>query len=166
MKSKKLKEDIIAYGVVLAVALIAILYIIPTQVTVPKAASGIFTPRTYPYICFTVIALCSAIGLCRSVIRFASGRKNDADFMKGFRKWSEKSKREKLGDFMPWICAALCILCAVLFSKIGFIPATLIVAPVILLVLGDRKPMHFVYVYAFCAVMYVIFKFVLGVRLP
>lgn len=166
MKSKKLKEDIIAYGVVLAVALIAIFYVIPTQVTVPKAASGVFTPRTYPYICFTVITLCSGIGLCTSVIRFFSGRKNDADFMKGYYKWREKGGREKLADFMPWICAALCILYAVLFSKIGFIPATLIVAPVILLVLGDRKPMHFVYVYAFCAVMYVIFKFVLGVRLP
>lgn len=166
MKSKKIKEDIIAYGVVLAVALVAIFYIIPSQVTVPKAASGLFTPRTYPYICFTVIAICSAIGLCRSVIRFISGKKNDPDFMKGFRAWKEKSGREKLGAFMPWICAALCILYAILFSKIGFIPATLIVAPIILFVLGDKKPLHYVYVYAFCAVMYVIFKVVLGVRLP
>lgn len=165
MKSNKLKEDIIAYGVVLAVALTAIFYIIPSQVTVPKAASGMFTPRTYPYICFTVIGICSACGLLRSIMQFFSAKKNDPDFMKGTA-WKDKSRKEMIGAFMPWICAAFCVLYAILFSKIGFIPATIIIAPIILFVLGDKKPMHYVYVYAFCAVMYVIFKFILDVRLP
>lgn len=166
MKNKKIKEDMFAYGVVLAVSLTAIFYIIPTWITVPKAATGVFTPRTYPYLCFIVIAICSFIGYFRSIMNYVLGKKADPDFMKGVKTWKEMDKKERIGVLMPWICAALCVAYALLFSNWGFIPATVIIAPVILLVMGDKKPMHFVYVYAFCAVMYVIFKFVLGVRLP
>lgn len=165
MKSKKIREDIIVFSVVFAVALLAVFYIIPSYVTVPKAAKGIFTPQTFPYMCFFVIGLCSAVGLIKSIFTYFR-EKSSSDFKAGTKTWKEKTGREKLGVFMPWICAALCILYAVLFGRIGFIWSTVIIAPIILFILGDKTPMHYVYVYAFCAVMYVIFRFVLSVRLP
>lgn len=165
MKKTKIKEDIISFSVVFVLALIAIFYIIPTYVTVPKAAHGVFTPRTYPYMCFAVIAVCAAVGLIKGIFAYYKG-KQESDFALGEKKWSEMSGHERIGVLMPWICAGLCILYAVLFGTIGFILSTILIAPVILFILNDKKPMHYVYVYAFCAVMYVLFRFVLNVRLP
>lgn len=165
MKSKKIREDILVFSVLFVASLFVLFYVIPTYVTVPKAARGLFTPRTFPAMCFWVIGFCSLLGLIKNILAYFRER-NGEDFRTGVKTWKEKTTREKIGVFMPWICAALCILYAVLFGRIGFIWSTVIIAPVILFILGDKKPMHYVWVYAFCAVMYVIFRFVLNVRLP
>lgn len=165
MKSKKIREDILAFGVLFVISLVVIYHIIPGYVSVPKAAKGLFTPRTFPYMCFYVIGFCSLIGLVKNILAWFRER-NSEDFRTGIKTWKEKTTRERIGVFMPWICAALCVLYAVLFGKIGFIWSTVLIAPTILFILGDRKPMHYVWVYAFCAAMYVIFRFVLKVRLP
>lgn len=165
MKRKNIREDLLAFGVLFILSLVMLYYVIPGYVTVPKAAKGLFTPRTFPYMCFFVIGLCALIGIIKNILAYFR-EKNSESFKADIKTWKEKTAREKLGVFMPWICAALCILYAILFGKIGFIWSTLLIAPVILLILGDRKPMHYVWVYAFCAVMYVIFRFVLSVRLP
>lgn len=166
MNKKKMKEDIMAYAVVLLFSLFFLFYAIPTQISVPKAAVGLFTPRTYPYVCFAVIAVCSVAGLLKSIVKYVRESRSNPEFSKGIQTWKEKTRKEKIGAFMPWICIALCILYAILFGKIGFILSTILIAPIILFILGDKKILHYVYVYAFCAVMYVIFVIVLGVRLP
>lgn len=134
---------------------------------IPKAATGAFTPRTYPDVCIVVILICCVIGLVKEIIHYCRSMKNDPEFSAGAKKWRDKTTREKLGVFMPWICICLCVIYAVLFDKVGFIPATIIIPPIILILLGDmKKPMHYVYVYGFCAVMYVVFTMILGVHLP
>ena len=50
---------------------------------------------------------------------------------------------------------------AVLFIQIGFIPATVIVPPVILFAVGCRKWSYYGIYYAFAAVMYLLFRYVL-----
>ena len=64
------------------------------------------------------------------------------------------------------IIFALCVIYAVLFSMIGYIAATLIVPPIMLLVLGNRKWQHYVSVYAVGAAIYVVFVYLLQIRLP
>ena len=50
-----------------------------------------------------------------------------------------RTRRETLGLFIPFIIFVLILVYAVLFIQIGFIPATVIVPPVILFAVGCRK---------------------------
>ena len=62
---------------------------------------------------------------------------------------------------MPFIVFALVLLYAVLFMMIGFIPATLVVPPVILFVIGCRKWHYYPIYYVFAALMYLLFRYIL-----
>ena len=72
-----------------------------------------------------------------------------------------RTRRETVGLFIPFIIFALILVYAVLFIQIGFIPATVIVPPVILFAVGCRKWSYYGIYYAFAAVMYLLFRCVL-----
>ena len=165
MKQKKYLEDILSFAVVLGICLFFLLGGIEANVPeAPAARNMTFTPRTFPTICFSVIGLCSAAGLIKSAAAYVKSKKEDGEKKEGG--WKSKSRRERIAAFMPWISLALCYAYAWLFSHFGFIAATVVIPPLLLWLLGNRKWQHYVYVYAFCACMYVIFKFVLSVNLP
>lgn len=165
MKLKKLRDDIAAFAVVLAIGVYFLLFGIKDQVGVPAAAANSsFTPRTFPVILFAVITACAAVGLVKSIVLYTREKRQEQETPAPG--WHDKSRKGKIAVFMPWICLLLCFCYAVIFSKFGFIAATLIIPPAILLVLGCRKWQHYLYVYAFCGVMYLIFTLVLKVHLP
>lgn len=165
MKLKKLRDDIAAFAVVLAIGVYFLAFGIADQVGIPAAAAkSSFTPRTFPTILFAVITVCAAAGLIKSVVGYIMEKRTEEGTPAP--KWSEGNRKEKIAAFMPWICLLLCLAYAIIFSKLGFIAATLIIPPIILFVLGCRKWQHYLYVYAFCGAMYLIFTLVLKVRLP
>ncbi len=66
-----------------------------------------------------------------------------------------------MAELIPLGVFALALVYALLFKYIGFIPATILVPPVLLLLLGCRKWYFYAAVYVFSAVMYAVFRFVL-----
>jgi hypothetical protein len=55
---------------------------------------------------------------------------------------------------------------ALLMKPVGFIISTVLATTAILLVLKVKKPLSYLIVYAFSAVIFLVFKYVLYVRLP
>lgn len=166
MKLKKVREDIVVMLVLLAVSIYFLLSGINAQIPESPAARGqLFTPRTFPRLCISVIALCSFAGAVKNIRKYISLKKHN-DIGEPVRRWGDLSRKEIIGQIMPLICFALCAIYALIFSKFGFIIATIIVPPILLFIMGCRKWQHYLCVYGFCAAMYAIFVFVLKVNLP
>ena len=167
MKLKKAREDIFVFAFLIAVSLWLLLYALPTQVAVPQGVlqGGSFTPRTLPLLVVSAMLVCCVLGLAGSVLTYWKLRRAGEALEKN-RKWSEMSRREKLAEFMPLFAFLLCVLYYLLFSYAGFLVATIVVPPLALLAMGDFNWRHYLYVYGFCAVMYLVFTFVLKVHLP
>ena len=166
MKLKKVREDIIVMALLLAVCIYFLVHGIDAQIPESPAARGqMFTPRTFPRLCISVIAVCCFAGFIKNIRQYILiKRQNDAG--ETVRRWKELSGKERIGQMMPLICFALCVVYALIFSKFGFVAATVIVPPILLFIMGCRKWQHYLCVYGFCAVMYAIFVFVLNVNLP
>ena len=159
MEAKKARGDIILYAALTAAGIIFYKWIIPTQIYISKTASAeAFSPDTFPNAVTILFTLASVCGLLLALYRY---RKAVAVEGKPKREARPKQAREIIGIFMPFLVFALIILYAVLFMYIGFIPATVIVPPVILLTVGCRKWYYYPIYYAFAALMYLLFRFVL-----
>lgn len=161
MEAKKARGDIILYGILTVAGIVFYKWIIPMQIYVSKAASAeAFSPDTFPNaatILFTVAAL---IGFVYAIFCYWKAVKAEG---KPEKTGEKMTRREFVGIFIPFIVFGLVILYAVLFSVIGFIPATIIVPPVILLVIGCRKWSYYAIYYVFAAVMYCLFRYILMV---
>lgn len=159
MEAKKARGDIILYAVLSVLGFVFYKYIIPGQVYMSLTASAeAFSPDTFPNavtILFTGAAVC---GLILAIIRYIKAIRVEGKPQKGS---SKKAKNERIGDFMPLIVFALCLLYVILFGWLGFIPATILVPPVILYVIGCRKWNYYPIYYAFAAAMYLLFRFIL-----
>ena len=159
MEAKKARADMILYAVLTLSGIIFYKWIIPTQIYLSKTASAeTFSPDTFPNTVSILFILASFSGLLLSIFRYhkavqAEGRpQHDA---------APKTTREVIGGFMPFIVFALVLAYAVLFMRIGFIPATLIVPPIILFVIGCRKWHYYLIYYAFSTLMYLLFRYIL-----
>lgn len=159
MEAKKARGDIILYAVLTAAGIIFYKWVIPSQIYMSKTASAeAFSPDTFPNavtILFTAASLC---GLLLAVYRY---RKAVAAEGRPVRDAVPKTPREIIGALMPFLVFALILLYAVLFMYAGFIPATVIVPPVILLTVGCRKWYYYPIYYAFAGLMYLLFRFIL-----
>lgn len=159
MKAKEARNDIILYSVLLVASFIFYKWIIPTQIHLNALAKmEKFNPDTFPNFATIVFMIVSAAGLIWAVIRYFMAVKAEG---KPSREKEELTKKEKLGIFMPYFVFALVIVYIILFSQIGFIAASALVPPVILFVIGCRKPKFYLYYYIFTTVMYLLFRFIL-----
>lgn len=166
MKLKKAKEDILVFSFLIAVSLWLLLYVVPNEIPVPQGVlqGGSFTPSTLPLMVIWALMACCVCGLVTSVIRYVSLRRAGEE-EGAVRRWRDLSGQEKRAELTPLLAFLLCLLYYLLFTRAGFIPATVIVPPLVLLVLGDLKWRHYLYVYGFCAVMYLVFTMILRVHL-
>lgn len=116
-------------GIVMGVFSILMLLAMPSQVRLPMFDSGAPSPRIIPGICLVGILICSAILLIESLV-FKKEKIIEFD-------WS----KEKPCIFL---IALLCVYVA-LTIYIGFIPAVIIIFPIMLWYCGERKP--FIYIF-------------------
>lgn len=159
MEAKKARGDIILYSVLAIVSIIFYKWIIPSQIYLSKTASAeTFSPDTFPNAVSVLFILASLSGLILAIFRYYKAVQTEG---KPKRDTVHKTTREIIGSFMPFIVFALVLLYAVLFMCIGFIPATLIIPPVILFVIGCRKWHYYPIYYVFAALMYLLFRYIL-----
>jgi len=161
MEAKKAREDIILYSVLLVAAFVFYKWIIPTQIYMNALARmEKFDPDTFPNFATIFFMIAAIMGIVNSVIRYMKAVKVEG---KPVKEKVEKTQREKVGFWMPFIVFALVIIYIIVFAYFGFIPATAIVPPVILFVIGCRKSHFYAYYYGFVVLMYLLFRFVLSV---
>ena len=119
-----------------------------------------FTPRTFPNLLTGAMAAATALGLILSLLRFARLPKPDKTAEKEVR-----TGKDWIILFIPYIIYGIIIVYSVLFEKLGYIWATLLIPPVLMFLFGCRKWYLYLCVYGFSALMYVLFKYVLYVPL-
>ena len=159
MNAKKARGDIILYGIFTVVGVILYKWIIPTQIYMSKTASAEpFSPDTFPNAVTILFILASLAGLILAIYHYCKAVKAEG---KPVKEPVVRTRRETVGLFIPFIIFALILVYAVLFIQIGFIPATVIVPPVILFAVGCRKWSYYGIYYVFAAVMYLLFRYVL-----
>lgn len=137
-------------GIAMGIFSIAMLMAMPGQVRLPMFDSGAPSPRIIPGICLVGTLICSAVLLVQSLIL----------------------KKEKIIEF-DWNKEKPCILlilllCAfvALIINIGFIPAVVIIFPVLLFYCGERKPFIYIFTVASGIGIFFLFKYVFHVSLP
>ena len=162
---KEIKRDMAVYAVWIAATVLFYFFVIPNQVYLSGSAKAeSFSPDTFPRF-VTIVLFLAAVGgevnawrLYRRQSRLGAqgaGRTAKA------RSAGGKAGREHLAAFIPYIVFLLVLAYGVLFAKLGFIAATAIVPPVVLLVIGCRKARYYLIYYVFAAVLYLLFKYLL-----
>lgn len=156
MKREKVKQDMLLMLFFIAVSLVALLWLIPTQIKVTAMMEAeSFTPRTFPYLIVGGLLLTSVIGFVNNLVQFLK-LKDEAPAPK-------KTKEERKKELFPVLIFALIVAYVVLFNLFGIIVATVIVPPIILWCLRCRKWYMYVAFYLFAAVLFLLFTQVLMV---
>ena len=155
MEIKRQRTNIIVSAIIIVIAAITWFFVIPSQIRVNSlwgSSSGV-TGRTFPYFATALIAMAALGELIQSAMAYTKLKRSGA-------------KAEWTSELRAVLIFALCIIYAVLFDRVGYIVSTLIVPPVMLFVMGSRKWYHYASVYAVGAAMYLIFVYLLQIRLP
>lgn len=169
---KKKKSDAILMAVILIIAIIIYFAIIPNQISMNKKTAAMsFNPATFPKILTLGIMIASGIGFILYTVQALKLKKQYSDEIAEDKKlmaakraeMKTKPFAERITPYVPYLTFILVLAYALIFNYVGFIWATVIIPPIMLFFFGSRKWQHYVAVYAFCAVMYCLFKFVLHV---
>ena len=157
---KTQRDFLIGCGFLLLAAVIAIL--VPFQVRTTKNNLD-FQPTFFPYFSCVLVAAMALILMISNIVKEKAGLFKDLipNFKSSFSKETLTTAKNVILVF------ALCIIYYVLFNLIGFIIATAIMLPVLMLVMGWRKPIPMIIATALTIVLlYLFFAKVMLVRLP
>ena len=162
---KEIKRDMIVYALLIVASVIFYVWIIPAQVIITGSAkSEKFNPDTFPRFVTIVLflsALCGFLNCLRLDRREKRRMVQSAEVPETAGPTESKTTRDRLATFIPYVIFLLVLLYGILFARFGFIPATIIVPPIVLFVIGCRKWHYYVILYVFAAVLYLLFKYLL-----
>lgn len=159
----ELKKHLTNFFVALITFIIAVItwvYFIPMQIRLNAlwgGTSGV-TSRTFPRFACGVAALAAIGEMVQSMLKYRTLTREHVQKVKVPIQWK--------GDLRALAIFALCVIYALLFSTIGYIGATIIVPPFMLLTLGNRNWKHHLSVYGVGIAMYIIFRSLLKITLP
>lgn len=155
---EKYKGDIISSAFFVIVALFLIIVAIPNQIALQSlfgTSNSSVNGRTFPYFVATIMMIASGIQLIVSVINF-----------KNVKDEHVKDKVDPVALKRIFSVIAIFIIYITMFIQIGVIPAMVVAVPAILYAVGGKKISYYLYAYGFVFLMYLLFIYVLQVRLP
>ena len=152
----KNKRELIIYVVALALS-VALWFVIPTAVPMRSEGASFVNSRFFPRVIAVVAMLLSALGIITESLKLKRSQAGGSENMRP-PQWA--SVLRVLG------LAVIMFLYAIALEPLGFIISTIGVVVLILLLMGERKPLNYLVVLAVCAVIYALFTYVLKVRLP
>lgn len=149
MKKFKIKTNLVS-GILMGAIALLLLVLMPGQVRVPAFDSGAPSPRIIPGICLGIMLVSSIALLIQSLIL----------------------KQEKVVEF-DWekekpailLIVGMCVY-IVLMLCIGYVLASLIVFPLVLFYVGERKPGPYIVVVVSAFAIFLLFKNVFNISLP
>ena len=142
MKKFKIKTNLVSGIIMGAIALILIL-VMPSQVRVPAYDSGAPSPRIIPGICLAIMLVSSIALIIQSLVL----------------------KQEKVVEFDWELIVGMCIYIGLMLC-IGYVLASLIVFPLALFYVGERKPGPYIVVLVAAFAIFLLFKNVFNISLP
>lgn len=167
MNKLKLFKDSIVMAVIIVASILTYNIVIPAQI--PDTTGGISSvgaigSRDFPQLVVGLIGIIAGIELIKNLFKaFKALKKMKAENAETSENDAVKpDKKEIIKKYLKVLI--MFILYAVygfLFVKFGFIIPTIFVIPLILFVVGSRNWKHYVSIYVFAAIIYVIFKYVL-----
>ena len=149
MKKFKIKTNLVS-GILMGAIALLLLVLMPGQVRVPAFDSGAPSPRIIPGICLGIMLVSSIALLIQSLVL----------------------KQEKVVEF-DWekekpailLIVGMCVY-IVLMLCIGYVLASLIVFPLVLFYVGERKPGPYIVVLVSAFAIFLLFKNVVNISLP
>ena len=149
MKKFKIKTNLVS-GILMGAIALLLLVLMPGQVRVPAFDSGAPSPRIIPGICLGIMLVSSIALLIQSLVL----------------------KQEKVAEF-DWekekpailLIVGMCVY-IVLMLCIGYVLASLIVFPLVLFYVGERKPGPYIVVLVSAFAIFLLFKNVFNISLP
>ena len=149
MKKFKIKTNLVS-GILMGAIALLLLVLMPGQVRVPAFDSGAPSPRIIPGICLAIMLVSSIALLIQSLIL----------------------KQEKVVEF-DWekekpailLIVAMCVYIGLMLC-IGYVLASLIVFPLVLFYVGERKPGPYIVVLVSAFAIFLLFKNVFNISLP
>lgn len=149
MKKFKIKTNLVS-GILMGAIALLLLVLMPGQVRVPAFDSGAPSPRIIPGICLGIMLVSSIALLIQSLVL----------------------KQEKVVEF-DWekekpailLIVAMCVYIGLMLC-IGYVLASLIVFPLVLFYVGERKPGPYIVVIVSAFAIFLLFKNVFNISLP
>lgn len=149
MKKFKIKTNLVS-GILMGAIALLLLVLMPGQVRVPAFDSGAPSPRIIPGICLGIMLVSSIALLIQSLIL----------------------KQEKVVEF-DWekekpailLIVGMCVYIGLMLC-IGYVLASLIVFPLVLFYVGERKPGPYIVVLVSAFAIFLLFKNVFNISLP
>lgn len=149
MKKFKIKTNLVS-GILMGAIALLLLVLMPGQVRVPAFDSGAPSPRIIPGICLGIMLVSSIALLIQSLVL----------------------KQEKVVEF-DWekekpailLIVAMCVYIGLMLC-IGYVLASLIVFPLVLFYVGERKPGPYIVVLVSAFAIFLLFKNVFNISLP
>ena len=138
MKKFKIKTNLVS-GIIMGVIALILILCIPSQIRVPAYDSGAPSPRIIPGICLAIMLVLKQ----EKVVEFD---------------W-EKEKPAIL------LIVGMCVYIGLMLS-IGYVLASIIVFPLVLFYVGERKPGPYIVVLISAFVIFLLFKNVFNISLP
>ncbi|MBL7007092.1 MAG: tripartite tricarboxylate transporter TctB family protein [Spirochaetia bacterium] len=161
MGSKNIKAEAVLAILFLLLSLWAIFIAIPSEINLSSTWSTVdsrVNSRTFPYFAAIIMGTAALIQLISVIKKYIALKKTQQGARQDKIIWQKELRA--IAVF------AVCVVYGILFVNIGYIFATLITTPLVLVILGDRKWQHYLIVYGVGAAMYGIFQFLLKIRLP
>lgn len=149
MKKFKIKTNLVS-GILMGAIALLLLVLMPGQVRVPAFDSGAPSPRIIPGICLGIM-LASSIALLIQSLVLKQEKVVEFDWEK------EKPAILLIVGMCVYIGLMLCI---------GYVLASLIVFPLVLFYVGERKPGPYIVVVVSAFAIFLLFKNVFNISLP
>lgn len=149
MKKFKIKTNLVS-GIIMGAAALLLIILMPSQIRVPAYDSGAPSPRIIPGICLAIM-LVSSIALIIQSLVLKQEKVVEFDWAK------EKPAILLIVGMCVYIGLMLCI---------GYVLASLIVFPLVLFYVGERKPGPYIVVLISAFVIFLLFKNVFNISLP
>lgn len=154
------KRDLIVYSILLAAALIVYFWVIPNQIYLSSsAAAESFSPDTFPRFAVIIFFIAALGGLVNALRLYVGERRKAVEQKK--EEVQSRTKRELFAEAIPYLVFGLVLLYGILFAKIGFIPATVVIPPLVLVLIGCRKWHYYGIFYIFTGILYLLFRYIL-----
>jgi preprotein translocase subunit SecG len=167
MDLKKAKEEIAISVVLILLSVVMVLVIVPKGVPLRASWGGDVgvNSRTFPYFASVSLGIIAFVMLLTAANNYRRLKKHPAEDTDSTSEEGERA-HEKNWSKQAFFTFGLFLLYGALFVTIGYIGATIIVPAILLYYLGERKIAHYIGVYGFALLLYVIFQTVLKIRLP
>lgn len=166
METKKLKLDIIVMTILMILSGLFYYFFIPAQIPLSAMFTGntSFSSRTFPNVIAVALFAIAGLSLVKSISGLVKARRSQVPSVEKAGGTGPRGVAAILPRVIPYIVYLLIVLYCFLFEAIGYVAATIIVPPFLMLLLGCRNWKYYAYMYAFGALLYMIFK--LGLRIP